>query len=530
MANILPYGLGAPGMGMLGPVAGGRGGMRGGTLGLAYPKPMQVPVTQSPRGMVPITPRTSAMEPFLRTIPAPRSLPPPRTQALPPPRTAVAPRGNIYEGSLGDKMLKGPAKVSKNWCKANPIQCASMVTAGAAVVDEMMDVDFPDVEDLPLPEEVDAYDLDTETPVEDGDIDLSAPNAEKEIGLGIEDDSVVMGADTEAPNAEKEIGLGADSPAGPITKEVTEQIEKGGSKGFMGWLDDTMKDDTKFGHLLAGLNAMRGRPDQNIAALAKDMIERGAATRSTNRTADMLEKQGVLTPQQAQMVRSGMKPKDVLALNKDGDKTAAYKNYVKAKKEGFPGTFMDYQQQVSPKQYETTFEKEAGKSAVGKLELIHETATNAPQIIAKSDEVIRMVDSGAATGLLANVEQAINKFVGDVLGGKDALRDATATERLEALMGSEVFPMIKQLGIGARGLDTPAERQFLLKVMAGEIKMTPEAIKMMAMDRKKRAQSAVNTYNQYVGEGRFDKLSRTQNLPYDPINQSSAFSGFSIAR
>jgi hypothetical protein len=34
-------------------------------------------------------------------------------------------------------------------------------------------------------------------------------------------------------------------------------------------------------------------------------------------------------------------------------------------------------------------------------------------------------------------------------------------EEQDRLVGSEAFPLIKALGIGARGLDTPAEREFL---------------------------------------------------------------------
>jgi len=41
------------------------------------------------------------------------------------------------------------------------------------------------------------------------------------------------------------------------------------------------------------------------------------------------------------------------------------------------------------------------------------------------------------------------------------------TEYLDAMLGSDVFPMIKQLAIEADGLDTPAEREFLRKVMSG---------------------------------------------------------------
>ena len=136
----------------------------------------------------------------------------------------------------------------------------------------------------------------------------------EELTIEAEDKSDYDYASDPDVNLEDEAFAKKMEAAGPITKEAVEEIDKKGSKGFMGWLDGVMGDDEKFGHLLMGLNAMRGRPDQNIAALARDHIKRGAARKGMNRTVNALVQKGQMTEDEAQLVRSGMKIKDVIAL------------------------------------------------------------------------------------------------------------------------------------------------------------------------------------------------------------------------
>ena len=57
----------------------------------------------------------------------------------------------------------------------------------------------------------------------------------------------------------------------------------------------------------------------------------------------------------------------------------------------------------------------------------------------------------------------MNELVAKFTGMNEAVEKATNTQLLEALLGSDVFGMIAILGIGARGIDTPAERDFLIK-------------------------------------------------------------------
>ena len=72
---------------------------------------------------------------------------------------------------------------------------------------------------------------------------------------------------------------------------------------------------------------------------------------------------------------------------------------------------------------------------------------------------------------------------------------------LSRLLGSDVFGMIAILGIGARGIDTPAERDFLIKVMTGERKMTPEALRRMTLYRRKYSRMVIEDYNARLKDG-----------------------------
>ena len=84
---------------------------------------------------------------------------------------------------------------------------------------------------------------------------------------------------------------------------------------------------------------------------------------------------------------------------------------------------------------------------------------------------------------------------------EESAQSATDTQLLEALLGSDVFGMIAILGIGARGIDTPAERDFLIKVMTGERKMTPEALRRMTLYRRKYSRMVIEDYNNRLKDG-----------------------------
>jgi hypothetical protein len=108
--------------------------------------------------------------------------------------------------------------------------------------------------------------------------------------------------------------------------------------------------------------------------------------------------------------------------------------------------------------------------------------------------------TGFGAGVLNDFERARAQFLQDKQAGKRV----ADTEYLRTLLGSEVFPMIQQLGIGARGLDTPAEREFLLSVMTGDINMNADTLKRLLNFRVNNLEKSIDRTNDKIERGDFN--------------------------
>jgi hypothetical protein len=110
------------------------------------------------------------------------------------------------------------------------------------------------------------------------------------------------------------------------------------------------------------------------------------------------------------------------------------------------------------------------------------------------------------TGMFAEMKQGIDRLKVLAAQNEKAGKRASDTEVLDSMLGSQVFPMIQQLGIGARGMDTPAEREFLRKVMTGTIELQPATLIKMAEIRRDIAKRSVNKFNERVDKGELDEF------------------------
>jgi hypothetical protein len=144
---------------------------------------------------------------------------------------------------------------------------------------------------------------------------------------------------------------------------------------------------------------------------------------------------------------------------------------------------------IGEKQFQTA---SAGEAAADNLIKINETLNEL-----RTGEAF----TGTFADLQTNIAKAQAKFADDKKAGKRV----TDTEYLDALLGSDVFPMISSLGIGARGLDTPAEREFLRKVMTGTVSLERDTLIKLTETRKNIAERAVKKYNEKVASGELDK-------------------------
>lgn len=198
---------------------------------------------------------------------------------------------------------------------------------------------------------------------------------------------------------------------------------------------------------------------------------------------------------------------------------AALQEYKFAVDQGFPGTFEDWRG-TKPPLFESEYEKLVGKTAAERDTSAFDSAATAADNLPKMFDTLNQIEaSDAITGIgadvLKNVERLRSQFTSDKKAGKRV----ADTEVLNALLGSEVFPLIGALGIGARGLDTPAEREFLREVMTGTIQMDKAALSRLTRVRINIAERAIDKYNERVEKGELDRFFRTQGLEPQKIEK-----------
>jgi hypothetical protein len=133
----------------------------------------------------------------------------------------------------------------------------------------------------------------------------------------------------------------------------------------------------------------------------------------------------------------------------------------------------------------------------------------AKKAIVKLDKILGIIQKGDPNlGALQGLKQRADELLAKFTNSKEAYASATDTQVLEALLGSDVFGMIAILGIGARGIDTPAERDFLIRVMTGEQKMTKAALEEMTYYRRKYSRQVLEEYNERLGNGYYDNYQK----------------------
>jgi hypothetical protein len=148
---------------------------------------------------------------------------------------------------------------------------------------------------------------------------------------------------------------------------------------------------------------------------------------------------------------------------------------------------------------------ESAQSVAESLPQIYETAN----LIETSDDLV----TGIGSGVFKDFYRVIDQFTSDKKAGKKV----SDTEYLDALMGREVFTQINALGIGARGLDTPAEREFLRSVMTGSIELNEKTLARLTDLRVRVAERAIKKYNEKLKNGELDRYMKESGEQLKPI-------------
>ena len=291
---------------------------------------------------------------------------------------------------------------------------------------------------------------------------------------------------------------------------------------------------------LGGLGAIQGGQTAasnlaNIAKTRQDLVKGGLditeaglgiqtkdfdlAMKKRNR-AKLLETIYNMPPEQQALAESN--PEAFTKMLIDQYKpTNSMVEYNLAKSEGYKGSYTDYVKEVE--KYRATsfnmggegaYEKRLGEQlAEQDIEFV-KTSKQLPFSVQKMDDTLGLIRNpktrtGKLSGLVTNIDAIKQNF----LNVDDSVKEGVGnTQLLDALLGSEVFPMIKALGIGARGLDTPAEREFLRQVMTGTIELNRDTLTKMTMIRRRQFQSIADEYNRQLKSGELSSYMKQKNL------------------
>jgi hypothetical protein len=304
-------------------------------------------------------------------------------------------------------------------------------------------------------------------------------------------------------------------------------------------ISNYLSDPENRARLAAGFNTMRLNPDPNIAAMAQSRIESSQQQKllksQANKTAAVLRAQG--QAEIADMIEQN--PEMALEITK-----AFYANQFKspsvfqqkidaAKKLGLTDeqAFERAMSGGGTTQYARNdtinmpggAETEIYKTAIQKDYALAEEAQKSLSSIQNLNQTIDLIESGNATlGIGSSFRQDIDRMKA-FFGDEDAIKSASSTALLNALLGQDVFGAISSLGIGARGLDTPAEREFLRSVLTGTTEMTPEALLRMTNLRKKYAEKVIEKYNTAVNKGQFEYMGENFQNRFAPIDYTPSY-------
>jgi len=161
--------------------------------------------------------------------------------------------------------------------------------------------------------------------------------------------------------------------------------------------------------------------------------------------------------------------------------------------------------------------KDQGLSEVAIKDLVslRDDHTRARKNLPKIDGIVTALikdkmglDAGVYTGAFANFKLEADKFQAAVRNIKEKNPTIPNTEILDMALNSDVFPLIKELGIGAKGMDTPTEREFLIQSMVGSKTMSSEALLQATLTRRGRLISTAREFNESSGSDLYQRATK----------------------
>lgn len=281
-------------------------------------------------------------------------------------------------------------------------------------------------------------------------------------------------------------------------------------RGALDYFSDPINRKT----LAIGMAGLSANPNRGYQAALQGQIEniqdQRLLQKSGNATADYLLSQGMVAEAEA-VRRNPALSADILALATN--RTNAYGD-------------------------------EAGKLAARSDEKLVEDAYTAEAKFTKSKDILDQLDGNTFNfGALNQSKVAMTNLINNTPGLGNALRSteffndwiekAENTQIIDRALQEGVFAAINDLGIGARGLDTPAERQFLVAVVAGDTNQMESTLRALLEEKMKRSRRQVTRYEERREAGELRRFEnafgrKVKPISLDFLEDDDEYSGFSV--
>jgi hypothetical protein len=162
--------------------------------------------------------------------------------------------------------------------------------------------------------------------------------------------------------------------------------------------------------------------------------------------------------------------------------------------------------------------KGIGEDIAADLTSTRKAAQTANENLPKMYTALKIMETkDINTGIGASFFNIVNKVRQQYLNDKKAGDVVQNNEYLDSLVGGDVFNAIADLGIGARGIDTPAEKEFLLEVVTGKRSLNKEALIAITKMRIKTTEDNVIKFNTALKNNDLEKWEKAQGRAFTPI-------------
>jgi hypothetical protein len=130
------------------------------------------------------------------------------------------------------------------------------------------------------------------------------------------------------------------------------------------------------------------------------------------------------------------------------------------------------------------------------------------------EQIQRVKDNPDRGGIFQPIEQFANR-VREEFGSKEGALKATNEEIMGSMAIQNMMAWFKEQGLGARGLDTPAEFRAWLRATGGDLSMTNETALYFLEKRRNEMLRNVDRYNRALTDPKYRNVDRIDE--YQPI-------------